>query len=179
MIVVGRQSQAIQEFLPFAVGTIALLPPLGKLAYSMVHHSKINIMMIIMTCTDSCFIGLCLNCATCIDQTFRYRCPPAYSGEFCEVIVDLYALNSCQNDQANCTNLNSTDYVCDCGIEFTGRDCEIAIDHCALFNPNCNNGSCVDGYGTFVCQCDIGFSGETCAIELESMNVKQLDARMG
>ena len=41
-------------------------------------------------------------------------------------------------------------------------DCETSIDQCALLNPNCNNGSCVDGVGIFTCECNAGFTGEFC-----------------
>ena len=58
-------------------------------------------------------------------------------------------------------------YTCDCGIDFTGRNCETAIDHCALLTPNCNNGSCVDGVGNFTCQCDPGFIGDSCTCTID------------
>ena len=57
--------------------------------------------------------------------------------------------------------------MCDCGIEYTGRDCDVAIDHCALSSPNCNNGSCIDGFGTFACECNPGYTGDFCDIEID------------
>ena len=41
-------------------------------------------------------------------------------------------------------------------------DCETSINHCALPTTNCNNGSCVDGVGTFTCECNPGFTGDFC-----------------
>ena len=38
LIIVGQDSTNVQELLPFAVGTVVLLPPPGKLNYSLMLH---------------------------------------------------------------------------------------------------------------------------------------------
>ena len=47
-----------------------------------------------------------------------------------------------------------------CEGGFTGRSCDIMIDDC--LNVNCNNGTCVDGVGTFTCECEAGYMGQFC-----------------
>ena len=73
----------------------------------------------------------------------------------------------CQNG-GTCTNISSSDYVCNCGQGFTGLNCETVVDYCTLFNTNCNNGQCVYGIGTFTCQCNPGFTGNFCDTKLSS-----------
>ena len=64
--------------------------------------------------------------------------------------------------------MNTTDYTCNCSaVEFTGTNCETAIDHCILSSPNCNNGSCVNGIGNFTCLCDPGFTGGLCNVNID------------
>ena len=56
--------------------------------------------------------------------------------------------------------------MCDCGIEYTGQDRDVTIDHCALSSPSCNNETCVDGFGTFACEYNPGYTGDFCDTEI-------------
>ena len=120
-----------------------------------------------------CLSNPCENSGRCSESDsggelpYNCTCHPAYGGDQCETLVDPCALERCQNG-ATCTNMNTTgDYMCHCNaIEFTGVNCETAIDHCALFNANCNNGSCVDRFGTFFCQCNPGYTGNICNVDI-------------
>ena len=84
----------------------------------------------------------------------------------CEVLFDPCALGMCRNG-ATCTNVNSTVYECQCPTDFTGMNCDVTIDHCANPSANCNNGTCVDGFGFFTCECFSGYIGDACNIDID------------
>ncbi len=52
------------------------------------------------------------------------------------------SISLCLNN-ATCENIGTTNYMCDCTIDFTGENCEIEIDQCALDQRVCNNGTCM------------------------------------
>ncbi len=56
--------------------------------------------------------------------------------------------------------------MCDCTIDFTGENCEIEIDQCALDQRVCNNGTCIDEFGIFSCDCINGFIGAFCETDI-------------
>ena len=135
------------------------------------------------TVTDPCLVYPCHNGGTCTNANITCqsgdgcipltadditcRCQPGYSGMRCEIVTDLCLLFPCRNG-GTCTNTNSSSsFVCECGNEFTGLNCERRINHCALSGANCNNGRCVDGVGNYICHCNPGFTGRYCDIEID------------
>ncbi|XP_014647237.1 PREDICTED: cadherin EGF LAG seven-pass G-type receptor 3 isoform X4 [Ceratotherium simum simum] len=100
----------------------------------------------------------------------RCRCPPGFTGDFCETELDLCYSNPCRNGGA-CARREGG-YTCVCRPRFTGEDCELDTEagHCV---PGvCRNGGiCADGPdGGFRCQCPTGgaFEGPLCEVAARS-----------
>ncbi|XP_063444324.1 sushi, von Willebrand factor type A, EGF and pentraxin domain-containing protein 1-like [Mytilus trossulus] len=68
-----------------------------------------------------------------------------------------------------CVNGSCTDklrgYSCACDIGFTGSNCDINIDDCAVHVCQ-NNATCIDEVNSYACSCDYGYTGELCEITM-------------
>uniref|UniRef100_A0A2I3H1V3 Cadherin EGF LAG seven-pass G-type receptor 3 n=1 Tax=Nomascus leucogenys TaxID=61853 RepID=A0A2I3H1V3_NOMLE len=100
----------------------------------------------------------------------RCRCPPGFTGDFCETELDLCYSNPCRNGGA-CARREGG-YTCVCRPRFTGEDCELDTEagHCV---PGVcrNGGTCTDApNGGFRCQCPAGgaFEGPRCEVAARS-----------
>jgi len=104
----------------------------------------------------------CLNGGSCYntENSFGCDCPPEYTGNRCQTVVDHCTPNICNN--GDCQSLPGG-YVCTCKPGFTGTNCDTVVDHCT---PNiCNNGDCHSLPGGYVCTCKPGFTGTNCDTE--------------
>ncbi|XP_070564049.1 uncharacterized protein [Ptychodera flava] len=87
------------------------------------------------------------------------------SGEFVDKIkvqsddVCLKLSEPCQNGGVCCDD--GVDYHCTCSEDYTGKDCESAVDVC-FPNPCENGGFCIRLNPGFVCSCPVGTGGVTC-----------------
>lgn len=68
-----------------------------------------------------------------------------------------------------CLNGSCTDklggYSCDCDIGFSGSDCDINIDDCAVHVCQ-NNATCIDEVNYYTCSCEYGYTGKLCEITM-------------
>ncbi|XP_075430641.1 cadherin EGF LAG seven-pass G-type receptor 3 isoform X2 [Ascaphus truei] len=86
----------------------------------------------------------------------RCRCPQGFTGDYCEMEINLCYSNPCQNGGV-CARREG-DYTCICGERFTGDNCEVdsGSGHCV---PGVcrNGGTCTNlAEGGFSCQCPSG-----------------------
>ncbi|XP_040325547.1 cadherin EGF LAG seven-pass G-type receptor 3 isoform X1 [Herpailurus yagouaroundi] len=100
----------------------------------------------------------------------RCRCPPGFTGDFCETELDLCYSNPCRNGGA-CARREGG-YTCVCRPRFTGEDCELDTEAGRCVPGVCRNGgTCADGPdGGFRCQCPAGgaFEGPRCEVAARS-----------
>ncbi|XP_011373757.1 cadherin EGF LAG seven-pass G-type receptor 3 [Pteropus vampyrus] len=100
----------------------------------------------------------------------RCRCPPGFTGDFCETELDLCYSNPCRNGGA-CARREGG-YTCVCRPRFTGEDCELDTEAGRCVPGVCRNGgTCANGSdGGFRCQCPAGgaFEGPRCEVAARS-----------
>nr|XP_039333568.1 cadherin EGF LAG seven-pass G-type receptor 3 isoform X2 [Saimiri boliviensis boliviensis] len=100
----------------------------------------------------------------------RCRCPPGFTGDFCETELDLCYSNPCRNGGA-CARREGG-YTCVCRPRFTGEDCELDTEAGRCVPGVCRNGgTCTDApNGGFRCQCPAGgaFEGPRCEVAARS-----------
>jgi Notch-like protein len=63
---------------------------------------------------------------------------------------------TCLNDGDCLTDETGTKFTCTCKPGFTGVQCEIDIDECALNGNACGAGICIDQVNTYYCICKTG-----------------------
>ncbi|XP_048462262.1 cadherin EGF LAG seven-pass G-type receptor 3 [Rhincodon typus] len=86
----------------------------------------------------------------------RCRCPPGFTGDYCETEINLCYSNPCQN--SGICSRREGGYTCVCREEFTGDHCEVDSQsgHCS---PGVcrNGGTCTNlPAGGFKCNCPSG-----------------------
>ncbi|XP_012575696.1 PREDICTED: cadherin EGF LAG seven-pass G-type receptor 3 isoform X1 [Condylura cristata] len=100
----------------------------------------------------------------------RCRCPPGFTGDFCETELDLCYSNPCRNGGA-CARREGG-YTCVCRPRFTGEDCELDTEAGRCVPGVCRNGgTCANAPdGGFRCQCPAGgaFEGPRCEVAARS-----------
>ncbi|XP_069792757.1 cadherin EGF LAG seven-pass G-type receptor 3-like isoform X1 [Narcine bancroftii] len=86
----------------------------------------------------------------------RCRCPPGFTGDYCETEINLCYSNPCQN--SGVCSRREGGYTCVCREEFTGDHCEVDIRSGRCSPGVCRNGgSCTDlPEGGFKCNCPSG-----------------------
>ncbi|CAL4061270.1 unnamed protein product [Meganyctiphanes norvegica] len=102
------------------------------------------------------------------EKPWRCDCYEGWGGLFCNQDLN-YCTNHkpCKNG-ATCFNTEPGSYSCKCPPGFSGTNCEIINDTCAM-TPCKNGGTCLDsGDDNFVCQCPIGYTGQYCEISGQS-----------
>ena len=85
-----------------------------------------------------------------------------FLGPFCaDDVNECVTMSPCQN-RATCSNVYG-DYICACVSGWTGKNCDVNIDDCALAaggTPCFNGGTCKDYLGYYRCDCPLGKTGE-------------------
>jgi hypothetical protein len=100
----------------------------------------------------TCAAGQCTACVTGFqDNDLDGSCTPDCTTA---------ALNC--NGNGACSDATGT-AACVCDPGFTGADCSVNIDDCALA-PCQNGGMCVDGIASYTCICVGGYSGANCEV---------------
>nr|XP_054098289.1 cadherin EGF LAG seven-pass G-type receptor 1 isoform X2 [Callithrix jacchus] len=86
----------------------------------------------------------------------RCRCPPGFTGDYCETEVDLCYSNPC-GAHGRCRSREGG-YTCECFEDFTGEHCEVDTRSGRCANGVCKNGgTCVNLLiGGFHCVCPPG-----------------------
>ncbi|XP_035281502.1 cadherin EGF LAG seven-pass G-type receptor 1-like isoform X1 [Anguilla anguilla] len=86
----------------------------------------------------------------------RCRCPPGFTGDYCETEIDLCYSGPCRNN-GRCRSREGG-YTCECLEDFTGEHCEVNARSGRCQPGVCKNGGkCVDLLvGGFICQCPAG-----------------------
>ena len=116
---------------------------------------------------NTCSPNPCMNGGTCTGNSTSYTCtcPAAFIGVNCSLKIDYCASSPCSNGGV-CKNLPNgfPGYFCNCtGTGFNGTTCSTDVNECSI-NPNiCNNGSCINTFGSFQCNCSAGFTGKDCS----------------
>lgn len=137
---------------------------------------------------DVCLGLRCLNGGTCNreDHYFNCTCPPNFTGERCEFLINPCNSSLCQNEgrcivdsprQANgYYSSDAADTHCECVCGHSGADCSVSlstipttgtcptsVDLCTP-NPCSNGGMCAADTSSlgFSCTCSDGYFGVTC-----------------
>eukprot|EP00062_Callorhinchus_milii_P006047 gi/632946186/ref/XP_007888434.1/ PREDICTED: cadherin EGF LAG seven-pass G-type receptor 3 [Callorhinchus milii] len=86
----------------------------------------------------------------------RCRCPPGFTGDYCETEINLCYSNPCQN--AGVCNRREGGYTCVCREKFTGDHCEVDIRSGRCTPGVCRNGGTCTNLpdGGFKCNCPSG-----------------------
>uniref|UniRef100_A0A2K5EZN3 Cadherin EGF LAG seven-pass G-type receptor 1 n=1 Tax=Aotus nancymaae TaxID=37293 RepID=A0A2K5EZN3_AOTNA len=86
----------------------------------------------------------------------RCRCPPGFTGDYCETEIDLCYSNPC-GAHGRCHSREGG-YTCECFEDFTGEHCEVDARSGRCANGVCKNGgTCVNLLiGGFHCVCPSG-----------------------
>ena len=81
------------------------------------------------------------------------------------VSIDYCASDPCDNG-GTCIN-EENGFTCQCVGGYTGENCTINIDDCALKSLQCDNGgTCVDQDDGFTCQCVAGYTDTNCGLNI-------------
>ncbi|XP_063783179.1 cadherin EGF LAG seven-pass G-type receptor 1 isoform X1 [Pseudophryne corroboree] len=86
----------------------------------------------------------------------RCRCPPGFTGDYCETEIDLCYSNPCGKN-GQCRSREGG-YSCECYEEFTGEHCEVSSRSGRCVPGVCKNGgTCINLLiGGFKCKCPPG-----------------------
>ncbi|XP_072003202.1 cadherin EGF LAG seven-pass G-type receptor 1 isoform X3 [Engystomops pustulosus] len=86
----------------------------------------------------------------------RCRCPPGFTGDYCETEIDLCYSNPCGNN--GLCRSKEGGYSCECNEEYTGEHCEVSSRSGRCVPGVCKNGgTCVNLLiGGFMCNCPPG-----------------------
>ncbi|XP_060135357.1 cadherin EGF LAG seven-pass G-type receptor 1 isoform X1 [Zootoca vivipara] len=86
----------------------------------------------------------------------RCRCPPGFTGDYCETEIDLCYSNPCGNN--GLCRSREGGYTCECYEDYTGEYCEVNARSGRCTPGVCKNGGrCVDLLiGGFKCECPAG-----------------------
>uniref|UniRef100_A0A0N5BTM2 Cadherin domain-containing protein n=1 Tax=Strongyloides papillosus TaxID=174720 RepID=A0A0N5BTM2_STREA len=122
------------------------------------------------TALGPCIEANCLNGGLCKPipnknngKSYTCSCPERYSGNDCELDLDMCANNPCPPG-VKCHSLID-DFFCNCPIGFTGKTCQVrgSWDPCQS-KPCGNHGTCIAFQTSFICNCTNGYSGKFCTI---------------
>ena len=133
LIVLGQNPSLLSEQLPFAVGTVTLIPPTGtndrtfncscSPAYSGDQCE---------TLVDPCALEPCQNNGTCTNigsGNYTCECRNQFTGTDCETITDHCALPTTNCNNGSCVDGIGT-FTCECNPGFTGDFCDQDINEC-------------------------------------------------
>ncbi|XP_044136159.1 cadherin EGF LAG seven-pass G-type receptor 1 isoform X1 [Bufo gargarizans] len=86
----------------------------------------------------------------------RCRCPPGFTGDYCETEIDLCYSNPCGKN--GLCRSREGGYSCECNEEFTGEHCEVSSRSGRCVPGVCKNGgTCINLLiGGFTCKCPPG-----------------------
>ncbi|XP_041446777.1 cadherin EGF LAG seven-pass G-type receptor 3-like isoform X1 [Xenopus laevis] len=103
----------------------------------------------------------------------RCRCPQGFTGDYCEIEINLCYSNPCQNGGV-CARREGG-YTCICRERFTGDNCDVDSGSGRCVPGVCRNGgTCVNlAEGGFTCQCPSGgFEKPFCELSTRSFPPK-------
>ncbi|XP_043823673.1 cadherin EGF LAG seven-pass G-type receptor 1 [Dromiciops gliroides] len=101
----------------------------------------------------------------------RCRCPPGFTGDYCETEIDLCYSNPCGSN--GLCRSREGGYTCDCHEDYTGEHCEVNARSGRCAPGVCKNGGkCVNLLvGGFKCECPPGeYEKPYCAVTTRSFS---------
>ena len=111
---------------------------------------------------NRCNSGVCIP----LIDSYVCQCNRSYTGRNCDSLINKCDSNPCQN--GGTCNVRENSFVCSCGLEWVGEQCEFE-NRCSP-NPCENGASCIVNpqFGNFSCVCPDEFTGQSCETQLTS-----------
>uniref|UniRef100_A0A2C9KBM1 Uncharacterized protein n=1 Tax=Biomphalaria glabrata TaxID=6526 RepID=A0A2C9KBM1_BIOGL len=110
--------------------------------------------------------NICSQLDFCMDLINSTQCVCPIDGDYdanCTKQERICDSHSCVH--GTCENLGTLHHVCICEPGYTGQNCSVNIDDCALNPHGClHNGICQDQVNTYNCSCKSGFDGDHCQV---------------
>ncbi|XP_059481287.1 protein jagged-1b isoform X2 [Neocloeon triangulifer] len=102
----------------------------------------------------------------CSNKPWECICNDNWGGILCDQDLNYCGTHAPCHNGGTCNNIAPNKYQCSCPEGFSGIDCEIVENPCAVA-PCKNKGVCSEANGHFNCTCAPGWTGHTCETNID------------